>query len=503
MRSISPSCESVDPGAPMRPGPCTAIVTITGGRPEALSRCLRALRTRASHGAARLLVLDRDPAGSGWFPGGLSLRPDDRYLFSRPTRERLVTHLAAHGIEPSVARFAVGGWSESSFDPGANRNTLLLLTAGECLVSVDDDVIPAALVPRTARARLTFQGEGEPRDSWFDRGERSLTASGQTLVEAIETMLGRELDSLVDTPSGDLESRGTRPDRVRDGYVRAVVPGLVGDHALMAASVLLVQSASSMRRLSETEAGYHAAVTRRHILRCVEGPAISQGPAFMTTCYGYANTNCGVPFSPNYANEDALFGAMLRLADPRAYTGYIPEVVRHAPIETRTFAFESVREPVPLRITHVLAELLRGLPVTADTVDPEAWCQRAGDALVHLSLEPPAAFGHRIAAAVEGIWARDLSRVAAVLDGQPGWSPWLERDLRGLMSAIVRDRSRPLDHQIRDCEGLASAQRYIGEFGRLVTRWPRMWTLLASLSIADKSSLVGTSPGAADVGEHS
>jgi hypothetical protein len=30
-----------------------------------------------------------------------------------------------------------------------------------------------------------------------------------------------------------------------------------------------------------------------------------------------------------------------------------------------------------------------------------------------------------------------------------------------------------------------------------------MWTLLASLSIADKSSLVGTSPGTADAVEHS
>jgi hypothetical protein len=482
---------------------CTAIVTMTLRRPEALRRCLQAFVSESSdRQRPRFVVLDREQSGRPSFPDAIHSPRSDTWVNTHDARARVVAYLAEHGIDPDVARFGVCGSPESGFDPGANRNLGLLITAGESILSVDDDIVVGpALVSRGRESGFSVHAHGDPRENAFGVSDAALTArlasSPRTILQAVDTMLGRAIAEL-GVPRPTEGGLAVDPSR----RVAAVVPGLLGDHGFMTGSSVLFQNEASVFAMANEERVYRDAIVGRQILRCVRQRTlcVGSGAAFMAGCFGYDNSSHGVPFLPNFGNEDALFGVMSRMANPTACIGYIPEIVRHRPVEQRTLELDSVRRPVPLRMTHLLAELLRTMPGAAgDAAFTDGFCSRTGRFLVELSLRPQADFRDCVRAACGRIWEYDVKRMDKLLEAERACPAWLEQDIVALRGALQRENERADDDLVDDTSarsgggGIRAVQRYTGEFGRLLGAWPAMWAAFARLSVAERGARVARS----------
>src|SRR6185436_17762316 len=106
---------------------------------------------------------------------------------------------------------------EFAFRPGAsgNRNIILLLTSGENVLLVDDDMVCDVWRPRSFRRAITLGGHLELRDIAFYRRradvcERLLPASID-LLSAHETVLGRTVRSLAASNELPLDGRRACP----------------------------------------------------------------------------------------------------------------------------------------------------------------------------------------------------------------------------------------------------------------------------------------------------
>src|SRR5262249_4216687 len=99
------------------------------------------------------------------------------------------------------------------FDPigcgraiGANRNALLLQTAGEIALSVDDDVTSECAPSPDHKEILRLYGGEDPTDFWFypDRQalERRFTDHELDVLGLHEKMLGKRVDSFIRTHGG-------------------------------------------------------------------------------------------------------------------------------------------------------------------------------------------------------------------------------------------------------------------------------------------------------------
>src|SRR5688572_29145794 len=84
--------------------------------------------------------------------------------------EKLVfaNELMRYGDVPAeVVNFALFDVEKCGCSIGANRNALLLHTAGNLLLSVDDDTLCRVGTASQTTNRIAFESRLDPRDMWF------------------------------------------------------------------------------------------------------------------------------------------------------------------------------------------------------------------------------------------------------------------------------------------------------------------------------------------------
>jgi hypothetical protein len=240
-------------------------------------------------------------------------------LIDRLGRARLAAELSCKtGSERRVLHHALVGRDEMPTF-GAAQNSLLLLTKGAAVLSLDDDICANRVVMRSILGKLS-PGE-HPECVWFFHGREDLPR-GEPL--AISWLLDELAQALIAGSADD-------PTCI-------ALLGLAGDPgACSSANLITPSNWVTARNAQLSEDHYRLARATRSIVKVAPDHCIRRPGPMMTAAYAVRNDLPLIPFFPELRGSDALFGAMMGAYFPHYHFHYTPFALPHEPPEQRSF----------------------------------------------------------------------------------------------------------------------------------------------------------------------
>jgi hypothetical protein len=415
--NLLPSPDESD--APLR---VTTLAFPPRNRPAVLERGV------ASHAAAarehgredlRIAVLDDspDPAVRDEYRSRLSVlrrRFGVEIVYAgREEKLRFAAALRAEGIPAEAVAASLLDPENVELTIGTNRNSVLLQTVGEGVVSVDDDTLARGGPPPEPEPGIELLTGTVPGMAFLSAREPGAIRGFATRAEAMaavdlrtvdlpgvhETLLGREVAGwLCDVdPAAPAVLDRADPALLRSlesgGRVVVTTNGWVGDCGWRSPIFYMLQTGESWRRLMRSADFYRTVTASKEIVRFMPRPAVGNAESFMATMFcGFDNRDLLPPFPPVLWGEDLLYGVTLQLAFPAARAGHLPWVGLHDPIEQRGFwPGEMVRTASGIDHSRLLSALLVDFVPDFDLA-PADGLRRLGAFLQELGRMEPGAF---------------------------------------------------------------------------------------------------------------
>ena len=417
----------------------------------------------------------------------------------RAQRRRFAATLAVEAAVPAdLVEFALAGLPPCPLTTGAARNSLLLATAGDRFVMVDDDSV-CRLAPCPARQQgMALNSRRDPTEFWFFANPQT-TLTQTAFVESDflglhETLLGRGVGECLpqaeDFASLDLHAAGPAFDarlRLWGGRVRASMAGVLGDSGIGSTGYLFVDAASQ-KRLTRSEADYLAAVGSRQVLRSVRRTTISEGTSCIAVNLGLDNRSLLPPFLPVQRNSDGLFARTLRLCFRDGYLGYLPWVVWHDPERPRQQDLEEYwRHVRRLRTADWVIHLLQASGAPYDGSGDAASLRRLGEQFEDWGSLDGADFEELLRQQVwrsVGSVFSSQSNSDAPAAGEEFYARY-RRKYADILRERVTERDYLLPSDLQQVGGqeevYALGREIIRRFGELLQAWPEVYSAAVRL----------------------
>ncbi|MBS0264928.1 MAG: hypothetical protein JSS02_23540 [Planctomycetes bacterium] len=487
----------------------TCLAVPTRDRLSSLQRCLQSYLTnfRAYQRTLEILVADdsRDAAkraNTRQFLQKFGREHDIGIRYAGADEKRQFARQLAEesGIPSHVVEFALFGTPDCDNFIGANRNAILLETAGEFILTADDDTLGETRRFPAPSGKLTFSGAADPAETWIFpdaiAAERSVIREPFNLLAGHEILLGKALPELVAESGGEYATAPYgRVDSLLEsvqsqrGRIAIVQSGFLGDCAWGAPfgywgvpmGSLLLRGAAH-RQLVRTPEAYQAAIASRHVVRTFTAPTISESMYFLGCSASLDNRELLPPYFPVQRGEDLLLGAVLRSCLPDRFFGYIPGLFEHSPLEIRRFwPGEMFRTASGIDVARMVIELIRSEPRPVPCQTPEQRLQGLGEYLQEISRHPAREFGHYVRQAVQQGNRRleaEMTECLAENEYRPEY--WVN-DVRHYLKLVREAQERPDYHVPVDLQrgrtaemALELARRLVYQFGELLMAWPKL-----------------------------
>jgi len=489
-------------GQPVPRGIATVGV-VTRDRPESLSRCLTGyIESVKRHGRkCDFVVVDdsKDP----------SFREDTRQVLLRmkakygvevayaglEEKKRFADALQEKGGLPAdVVSFALFGLHGCEPTAGANRNALMLHTAGDMLFSADDDTVcNVAAPPGTYLPGLTFHSGTDPTDFWFFTDRRaaleSVNSVEQDILSAHEQLLGKPFSMCIaqqyDPSTVSLDEAD--PQLLRElhqggGKTLVTMTGLVGDSGMWSPLWYLRLRGESRERLTESKPIYESAFSSREVLRVARRMTISSEAFCMAYAVGLDNREILPPFLPSCRNQDGLFGGLLRVCFESGYFSHVPYAIKHLPPHSRIYSKPEVWEQAArYRFCDTILACLQSHNVPFGMTCGEDRLRAVGQHLIHLGDLPAAAFDEFVRF---NLWHANCVHISSLEEqlvnykGTPDyWADDVRRLIEVLRQSLTQvDLMAPQDLVIGRSveEARRQAQHLVHQFGQLLYWWPEI-----------------------------
>jgi hypothetical protein len=481
--------------------PIASIGITTRNRPEVLRRGLISHfenRQRYERSTEYVIIDDAADAESGsrtrelLIELGREFGVPIRYADHAERRSFAKAVCEESGAPHDIVEFALFGLPGCPITTGSARNSLLLATAGDRLVMVDDDSVCRLAACPAPEDGLAFTSRRDPTEFWFFADPETTLSEAQfadtDFLGLHETLLGRNAaDCLPSAEAASLvDSRAAEPGfdcRLRrwGGRLRASMAGVLGDSGIGATGYLFID-AESQKRLTRSEATYLAAVRSRQVLRSVRRTTISEGTSCIAVNLGLDNRSLLPPFIPVQRNSDGLFARTLRLCFRDAYLGYLPWAVLHAPERPRQQELDDYwRHVKQVRTADLVIHLMQASGAPYDGLNGAA-------ALRHLGAQFEE-WGSLDAEAFRELLQKQVWRSAGSVFSphQSSEAPVTDQDfyarLRNKYADILRERVTEEDYLLPqdlaktgDKEQVHALSREIIRcFGQLLQAWPHIY----------------------------
>ncbi len=482
-----------------------------------------ALLERSLDGFLRVLPADRAEVAIALFDDSSDRRSQD--VLRRFVRERGVRALYCGREEKAVflrrlvedgrddlpcqatLEFALLGVPSVEWPPGANRNAQLLGTAGEMILSSDDDIEFQTGVPPAEEPGAELCSLADPTVVSFYPDRRTLLASVRTAREdplaLHERLLGKNAPELLDRFGGGERQLGLArlaPGLMSmlqsgRGRVRLTQTGLYGDCAYRGSGFLLFLEGESRENLTRTPAGYASAFRSREVYRGVNRSIITSGGLFVAAHFGLDNRTLLPPFFPNFRLEDGIFSQTLRACFPSILQAFLPRAVLHSPDPPRTYPEGAMPDVAP-RFPELLLLLIGSFRPPLRPVDAESGLAALGGYLAEAGRLPEPAFTGLAAELWGRAWSHRLQQLEGLPERHRGPAYWA-RDVEALVRAVRRhiqgqDPAVPADilEGRTPGEAMRLARELIGRFGELLMGWPRIVERTRQLKAEGRGLLV-------------
>lgn len=484
-----------DTGRPA--SPITAVTVPTRNRTASLERCLRSyLENNQRHGRPISYVVadDSDDVDCQRTNRQLlrALKTTYSGNFAYAGSEERASYAEAlikeSGLPPEDVQFAILPDKHFRITTGSTRNALLLHTAGETVLQVDDDTI-CSLAPSPERQNgVAFSSEYDPTEFWFlaenEQPQHLSEAEQPGLLAIHEQLLGQGLGSLVDHHEVDLNrSAATFFGRLEPagGRVLVTASGSMGDSGMGSPIYFLSLEGASRSRLLQNEKLFRHALARQQVVRTVRRPTVCDGPYCMAMNLGLDNRDLLPPFMPVQRNQDGVFAAILRACVPGGYFGFVPWTILHqVPVIRRLSPEECHQSATRVTSGQVLQALISTFAPGPNRADARKSMNALGQAFIDWGLALPADFAHLLRLLMWNQASRKVMQLENLLrssGGQPAF--WADdvRQFLTLWKSVLPNLHYAVPHDLLETAGddaCASFQRLVHRFGRLLRVWPDM-----------------------------
>ena len=404
-------------------------------------------------------------------------------------------HLARESsVPPGLIEFALLDPLKIGYHPGANRNALLLQTAGRPFFCADDDTIcrPVANSATPWSMRLGDAGDPttiRPYES-FGQLEQELKFTATDLLGEHERVLGSDIGSLLtEKPDVAVEIRHSGVLRaIQENVPRIVLSwnGIAGDCGYRIPGFLFSLPEPAMQRFTQNEVSYRRMLTSRQIHRTCDRLTITPGGYSQSTALAFDNRRPLPPWMPVFRGEDIIFGHVLKLFQPNAAFAYQPTSLLHVPEIVRTHSGDFLTEIAEHRSQAGL--ILALLQLSAKPASPPgptdlgALARRAREILDGDLFELLATSTMHTEA--EQIIRTSLAQLLAHPEAPAFWRNDLASIIRALRTVTHTQTyvypaelsaSRPA------AERAAVLKRVIGLYFDLLAGWPTLWSAAVKL----------------------
>ena len=405
-------------------------------------------------------------------------------------------------LRRSLARICGHRLAEFALRPGAsgNRNVILLLTAGEQVLLVDDDVVCEVWEPRSLRLAIDLCGHTEERNIAFyqSRAEvlKGLEPASVNLLAAHEAVLGRTVKSLA--ASRSLTVNASRAcAHLREGIrnrrtarVRMTFNGLAGDSGIGYPDRLLFSTGTWKAVLENDSRAFALAFKFREVCKVADRYVVMHEVSCMSGCMGLSNTTIVPPFLPTGRNEDGLFGYMLSAIDRATVSSHLPFAVVHDSARPPRYPDERFRSASETRVADLLILLTNVVAPSIRVTEPRRRLARLAEWLRVLSSLKGPEFVSAVSAAILTARSKELSAIATALEPGSTCPRHWQRDLRTYRRALLKSVEDPrflLPIEFHGAPSLDAGYRELQRFVRLsadlLGTWPSLWDA-ASESLA-------------------
>ncbi len=310
-----------------------------------------------------------------------------------------------------MVRFAICGDDTGPIKIGAQRNAILLYSAGKKILFTDDDVIcslhsiPGA--DPSLDIKKLFLTSFSLRRSWFFDDYESATAYFPKIemnyLEAHEAMLGKMASQIIgNLPNRNNATFDKEPGGVSDALIKkiggVVSPnikistthsGMVGDTFMRVHTPIMVSLSDTEYSLwGHSKEEYIKNRNTSVIAKAFDQYSLYNGPVCIGYTLGVDARDLIPPFSPLHRAEDGIFGHLLHIGFPHAVSGYIPLLVEHKraigriPLSDTVKAFSTIA-----RLTMIA--MGNAQPIQ---LDPEITLRDIGQKLIDMSAIQPKEF---------------------------------------------------------------------------------------------------------------
>ncbi|MDA3951734.1 MAG: glycosyltransferase family A protein [Spirochaeta sp.] len=426
----------------------------TSDRPDTLPHCLTSVVTGLSPDSpfSRVIVVDdsRSPDSVTANRATVDRISGDASVsvihVDNQAKQRLVETI--HNLKPEIPRqilaFAIMG--DPAFDAvrggGCNRNTAMLMSAGERVLSIDDDA-------RFRFSRLRTKSAG---------GTKSGVLPGEMYVSgAVHTHRG--LRRLSDPVTADVAN-------------------------------------DMLSVLEETNATAHGPERVRLAMMQAPERTVTDQPFLVTSCYAADARELLAPFPPAARTDDTIFASLMKRLYPEGRIAHLPVMVHHDLGPQRP---DSVAGPAGLDadFSTITAEVIRDVVMQAPRNPGAAGLSTTAERLAEIS----ALSHHDWIEYTHAIWLRSLGgsvvhleRLLDYYNEEPAyWARDVHAFIRRLKEyppteteAIPQELRRNGQSPEEACELHRS---FFRAYGELIAWWPEIWSAAATIRESEKDQM--------------
>lgn len=252
---------------------------------------------------------------------------------------------------------------------GGNRNAVLLMTAGQKILCLDDDIRltcyrPHLEPPRFSSAYLT--GDWYMFPSIIEITDFLDSNCKPAHAEFVDF----HSEALQNTPAeialGENSWRSLTPELANkllthSLQIRVTSSGSYGDSGLASPAHALFLDGEMRQHLLRDADTYRRSIASRQLLRMNKGLTIKRSTQLMGMSLGLDNSALLPPFFPAFRNSDGLFASCLVLCFPEACLADLPIMPGHIPPGFRQHDHKDLFE-IPWRVPEILHSLIHACP---------------------------------------------------------------------------------------------------------------------------------------------
>jgi hypothetical protein len=478
--------------------PIASLGVPTRNRPESLRQCLSSYLEDAREFDRTLDVVVADGSTSDAMRNdNLAVLEELKQRFGanifyvgEKEKEEFAQEIARRADLPlSVIAFAMRNPLDCPQTTGTNRNALLLATAGELTVQVDDDT-QCRIAPACEQGPgVRLSSLPDPTMFWSYGQDDDITLADKVVDKDFfslhEQILGKTIGGCINQFSPEQvnldETKSSFFNHVRgdNAAVRVTALGSFGDSGIGGYTKFLTMDGAQRAQFYQSESTYRNALTTKRVMRAASEIAITEGELCMGINLGLDNRDLLPPFTPVQRNQDGVFGSLLKTSN--SFFGYLPWMIHHqAPSERKKTMDDLLQLAGNVYVGDIIPSMV-GFYMPRNPLDPATNMQVIGKGLIAFSKMAQADCLDTLRHTLWRGSSSHLSMMEQLLQKHGGKPEFWKSDVKAhqaaFRNAILSDEfAKPCD--LREAFGADAAtemlQRIVGCFGELLCAWAQI-----------------------------